>query len=185
MTKSPSQSAPKSERVVQLLAATIRSAVRLRYARELSLDDSVDLARVHDLHSALKTIAVKTEVHQNLPDGRGFSLAVAEAKLTTGANLANEKIVAIREKSIATFEADQSNSSRRHEIVAALRTTQQETRVWAKAYARFLTEVEALYRSTNAELDTLHLPVGRRLEADSELQKLMVEMVRRAGEIPT
>jgi hypothetical protein len=176
----PLQWKPKSERVVQLLAASIRAAVRLRYARDISRDDSIDMARAHDLPSALRTIAVKMEVHENLPDDHGFDLADAETKLTSESHLGTEKIVEIRRASLSTLESSQSNSSDRQFLIAGLHAVQQEARSWAKAYSRFLTEMETLYKSTRTRIDGLNLPLGKRLQAQSELEQMIVNAIKQA-----
>src|SRR6267154_1998469 len=109
------QWAPKSERVVQLLAVCIRTAVRFRYApRELSKPDAIDLARKHDLSSAMKAISGKMELHQNLPSDEGrFKLAVNEAK-----DLDTKNVIAMREASVAILQSNQAASSQRYLVVA-------------------------------------------------------------------
>jgi hypothetical protein len=132
------------------------------------------------LQSALKTISEKMELHRNLPDGHGFSLAVAEAKLASESNAGTEKIVAIREAAAAALKSSQSSSSEFHLTLAALRATQEDARLWAKGYSRFLSELETLYRGTCAQINKLHLPLGKQLEAQAELEKIIVDAVRRA-----
>lgn len=168
---------PKSDRVIQLLAASICTAIRLRFSREISKGDSIDLARVHDLRSALNTITIKSELHRHLPGGRGFDLAVAEAKLGSE----HEMITAVRQATISTFDSNQSSASERQKLIEALRTTQQEARLWAKEYSRFLIEMETLYNKTNGQLNSLRLPLNRRLQAQSELEKLIANATRRAS----
>jgi hypothetical protein len=181
----PLELAPKSERVAQLLAACIRAAVRLRYSHSLSQSDSIDLARTHDLRSALKAISEKMDLHQNLPDAQWrFTLAVAESKLAPETDLGTANIIAIRKASVTTVGSNQSNASERQLALAALRTTQQEVRLWAKTYSRFLTEIENLYQSTNTQIESLHLTSSSRLKAQAELQKVIVNAIERAGEVP-
>jgi hypothetical protein len=174
------QNAPKSERVVQLLAVCIRTAVRFRYApRELSRPDAIDLARKHDLFSAMKAISAKMELHQNLPSDEGrFKLAVNEAK-----DLDTENIIAMREASIAVLQSSQATASQRHLVVAGLYATQHEAQSWAKTYSRFVAEISSLYKSTNARIEDLHIPVTRRLKAQSELEQIIVDAIRRVGKI--
>jgi hypothetical protein len=180
------QLAPKSERVVKLLAACIRSAVRFRYPQlNLSQTDAIDLARIHDLQSALRTISTKMEVHQSLlSEQRRFMLAVNEAKLVSDADIGTENIIAIREASIAVLRStSDATSSQRHLVVASLRIGLQEVRLWAKAYSRFLTEIESLYKSTNARIVGLRLSSTVRRKAQLELEQIIVDATRRAGEI--
>ena len=175
---------PKSERVVQLLAACIRTGTRIRFARELPRSDSIDLARIHDLSSAMKSISAKMEVHQNLPsDQRRFDLAVNEAKLISQADIGTEKVVAIREASIAALESSNAISSQRRLVVVSLRLAQEEARSWARAYSRFMTDIESLHKSASGRLQGLRLATSVRVEAQSELEQIIVDAIGRAGEI--
>jgi len=178
------QLAPKSERVIRLLATCIRSAVRFRYAQNVSQTDAIDLARIHDLQSAMKTISEKMEVHRSLPDDQGrFKLAVAETKLVSETDLGTAKIVAIRRATVDALGSNPGDLSQRQGLLASLRMVQQEARLWAKGYSRFLTEIASLHKSMNSRIVGLHLPTSVRLEAQSELEKLIVDAIRRAGEI--
>lgn len=178
------RSGPKSERVVELLATCIRAAVSFRYAHQLSKPDSVDLARVHDLRSALKNIAEKMEVHENLPSSpMRFTLAVAETKLMSEANLGIDKIVDIREAAAATLSSRLGNMSDLQSATLALRAAQQETRLWATAYTRFVVEIQSLYKSTSIQIGNLHLPTHRLVKAHSDLEKLLLDAIGRAGKV--
>lgn len=178
------QLATKSERVVKLLAACIRSAIRFRYAQTVSQTDAIDLARIHDLQSAMKTISEKMEVHRSLPDDQGrLKLAVAETKLVSETDLGTVKIVAVRRATIDALGSNPGDLSQRQVLLASLRIVQQEARLWAKGYSRFLTEIASLHKSMNARIIGLNLPTSVRLEVQSELEKLIVDAIRRAGEI--
>ena len=179
-----SQSPYKSERVVQLLAACIRTSVRLRYARELSRTDSIDLARVHDLSAAMKTISAKMELHTNLPsDLRRFELAVNEAKLVSGDDLGAKSIIDIREASIAAHHSNQDTSAQRFFVVTALRNVEQEAISWGKAYSRFMTEIERLHKRENARIVGLHLPANLQRKAQLELEQIVLDAIGRAEEM--
>jgi hypothetical protein len=174
----------KSERVVALLAVSIRTAIRIRYGQTLSRGDSVDLARVHDLPGAMKAIAQKMEIHQNLPSTEGrFKLAINEAKLLSDSANDTKKILAIREASIKTVASSQASSVQRLLLVDALESIGREASDWGKAYSRFLTEIEILYRSTRNQLDGLHLPNSSREKAQAELESLIAAAIQRTTQV--
>ena len=180
----PFHGPPKSDRVLQLLAASIRTAVRLRYGRNLSEPDSIDLARVHDLPGAMKAIAAKLELHHNvLGDSQRFKLAVNEAMLASTGKLGTERIIAMREASQALAHPAHTSSSEAYLLAVALRTVEEEANLWAKAYARFLTEIERLYRSRSVRIFELRLPADGCLEAQAELAKIIGDAIQRVGQL--
>lgn len=131
------------------------------------------------------TISTKMEVHQSLlSEQRRFMLAVNEAKLVSKTDIGTENIIAIREASIAALKStSDATSSQRHLVVSSLRIGLQEVRLWAKIYSRFLTEIESLYKSTNARIVGLRLSSTVRRKAQSDLEQIIVDAIARAGEI--
>jgi hypothetical protein len=177
--------ASKSDRVVRLLAACIRAALRLRYAQEISQPDSVELARMYDLQSALKTISQRMEIHENRPDARErLPLAVAEAKLVSNPDLGNDQILEIRQATDEVHDSNQSSLSQRQAVENMLRRVRYETLVWAKDYGRFLEEITDLHRRTKSRLEALRLPPSTLLKAHSRLERLILDAIRRAEDQP-
>jgi hypothetical protein len=175
------QVAPKSERIVGLLAACIRAGVRLRYSQDITQGDSIDLARVHDLRSAMKAISEKLEVHQNLPSRRErLVLAITEAKLITAAGGGVGSIIDIREASVATCGSSRAASSQSQIALVALRQVQRDARAWAREYSRFMAEIAKLHKSASAEIDALRLPASTRSKARAELEALLLGSIARA-----
>jgi hypothetical protein len=130
----------------------------------------------------MKTIAAKMELHQNFPsDETRFKLAVNEAKLISDADAATQNIIAIRKASIAALESAHDGSSQRQQVVASLRHALQEAGSWAKEYSRFMTEIGRLYESANAEIAGLPLTNSARLEAQLELERIILDSVGRAA----
>ncbi len=91
----------KSDRVVGLTASCIQSVVLLRHRHELSRSVAIDLARVHDLPTAVRKYAEQLEVLRGAPREVRHEQAGVEAALTRGFDSRREvdRIVEIRQGS--------------------------------------------------------------------------------------
>ncbi len=150
---------------------------------DLSVADSVELARVHDLRSAIRRISRGLELHRNLPNkGMQFRLAVAEAKLTTESDVATGKIIEVRKVSVEALVATQTGSSEREVLVKRLRVVQHEFGEWSRTYSRFLDDVATLRRNARAEIHHLRLPAEDRSAALIAVDGIILNALVRAAQ---
>lgn len=178
----------KSDRLLSLTAACIRAVMWIRFKYELPFSEALDLARVHDLRSALDEIAAKIEVHRNLPDSNArVGLAIVESKLEhpVAKDVVDysEKVVAIRLKTAETLSARTTSAEDRASLLSMLRGVRIESQHWAQEYSRFFIALANLYRQTRSDLMELELNSVERDKALGELERIMSDAICSAGRI--
>lgn len=173
----------KSERVLRLTASCIRTAVRLRLGHNLSFDDAMDLARLHDVQSAVNSLEAKLEVHDNVPDRVKISVAVSEAKLSNTVSGAEsvEHIIKIRSAAFGTGMAETQTAEQRESLINALQALRREANQWADGYQRFSGDLFAIYENAVRQLKKLPLTGTRRTQAMTELETIITDAIRRGS----
>jgi hypothetical protein len=181
---------PQSERTLSLFAVCIQVAVRLRFEQELPLSTALELARVHDLRSALRGIAAKLELHRNVSDAKAKAgLAFAEAALTSdeaaGAAAAEAAtiaaVIAVRKGATEAMSAHKFSADQRTALLATLREVREDSRRWANGYSRFSTALLDLYKAMRSELTKMPLASSDRARALAELEEIIRDATIRAG----
>jgi len=147
------------------------------------MSDAVDLARVHDIRSALKSIAEKLEVHKARPEESRIQLAVMEAKLessvTSGESIA--QIIKVREAS-DQFQKERA-TIQREQLVELLRTVQRQSSQWASEYRDFLRHLSTLYGNTRRKLLEIPAPAEIHARALAELEEILQRAVKAASQV--
>lgn len=171
----------KSERVVLLTASCIRSLVRLSFSYEMSMRDAVELAHAHDLRSAIGTVRAKLELHRGKPE-----LAVTEAKLTRNLVSTEElrRTLEVRREAVATEKNTEDGARDREALVERLRVIRRESELWARQYSAFMRRLSSVYSEGRKQIAALRLPPGNSTNAQLELERIILEAMRRAAEIP-
>jgi hypothetical protein len=175
---------PKSERVVRLLSACIRTITRRQYSEVLPVAEFFELARNHDLRSALKAIKEKMDLHATMPDRRHrLSLAVAEAAIGTDNTFSRQKVIAVRGASVILQEEERAKLAHDRILRTVIRSAQDQAHQWSSSYSRFQTEISKLYNATSLRIDELGLPAVRRIEARAALEQIIQKAVEHAGQL--
>jgi len=177
----------KSDRVVYLTAACIRAAIRLKFHYEISFSESLEMARVHDLKSALSHFAAKMELHRNLPPESRVKLSVVESALepavSSGLSSNSDGIVKLRIKTVDAISAQVNSLEDRSALLTKLRNLRTESKLWAEDYARFLASLGTLYRQTRTTLVEMGLADSDKHTALAALETIATNAIRQAGEI--
>jgi hypothetical protein len=175
----------KSDRVLRLTASCIQSIVRSRYAHDMPMNVAIDLARAHDVRSAVQAYEQKLELHQGLPHNTRIQLAGTEAAISRGVIPAEEidRTIAVRRGSLETMREGEQGEARREILVARLREVRRECEQWAREYSRFFDDIASLYQKAARDLRSLHLDAERARQADVELEQVLVLALHRAGQI--
>lgn len=177
----------RSERISLLTAAFIRAAVRLRFGYEMSASESVELARVHDLRSAIDSIGAKMELHRNLPTRSRMELSIVESAIDPPVDRATTdsfgNVVSVRVKTLQTLSAETASVQDVGARRSALRALRTESRLWARDYGRFFEAMAKLYRNSRSKLIDMDLSGEDKMKAFAELEDIIVDGISRAGQI--
>jgi hypothetical protein len=170
----------KSERVVRLTAACIQAAIRLRLNVSIPFSDAIDLARVHDVRSAVEGVRSKLQVHEAVPQSIRLKIAVSEAKLSdsvTGQE-STEHILNVRNTTFENMVPETNDTSA--SIVRGLEAIVRDAAEWVGEYRRFSDDLLAIYRDGTRRLNQLPLTFERRAQARSELESIIADAFKRA-----
>lgn len=146
----------QSPRVHRMLAAAIRAAALSNLQINLSKSDSFDIARVHDLRSALQTLEAKQRLHSVLPRDAGLKLAIAETKLVNPSKTLHiPEIEILRQKT-------QDDLTLRHrertEHDRAIRRVQEDIRTWRGSMQALMVGLEKIFHRKKQNLIEIELP---------------------------
>ena len=175
----------KSDRVRRLTASCVQSVARLRYGYEMPIADAIDLARVHDLRTAVRTFEEKLELLQNVPQATRFKLATTEAALAGGLNrrAGVDHTIAVRRASIGTMPEREQLGVPREILVARLRELRRSWERWAREYSRFIDRVASLHAEAERDLKLLRLEPETAKRAKAELERVLLVALLEAGEL--
>jgi len=175
----------KSDRVLRLTASCVQTVVRLRYGYELPVADAVELARIHDVRSAVRIFGEKLRLLENIPRPTRFTLAATEAAFTGGIIPEEDldRTIAVRRASIGTIPEHEQAGARREILVANLRELRRAWEQWAREYAHFIDRLAALLAEGERELKLLRLEPETAERAGTELEQVLLVALRKAGEL--
>jgi SLT domain-containing protein len=175
----------KSERVRRLTASCIQSVVRLRCGYEMSMADAIDLARIHDVRSAVRIIEEKLELLQNVPQAMRFKLAATEAALTGGLSSREDidNTVAVRRASIGPKSERQPAGVSLEILITGLQKLRRQWERWAREYSRFISRIASLHAEADRDLNSLHLEPETAKRARADLERVLLVALRKAGEL--
>jgi hypothetical protein len=171
----------KSDRVLRLTATCIQAAVRLRLGMRIPFDDAIELARVHNVRSAVESIGAKLRVHESVPEHVRVQVAVSEAKLSdvvTGSE-STEHIIKVRTVAFGPGLAAQmpalSESFKR-----GAEAIRREAMEWSVDYGGFSEDLFAMYRDAARQLKQIPITAERRAQAIAELETIIADALKRA-----
>lgn len=168
----------KSERVTLLLASCIRTAVRIKFGKDLPFPDALDLARVYGVRAALRTLHDKLEVYQSWPDPKDkFGIAVTEVKIIGGDETHPEDITKVREELRKKLDAEREQAANQRVFLENLRNVESEFTKWSSDYLAFVREVYELQRRTRAEVQRLSLSQEAKARAFKEIEAIILRAV--------
>jgi|ERR1700733_3715367 len=175
----------KSDRVVLLTARGIQTLVLRRYGHEISISDAVDLARAHNLRTALLTLATKMEIHVATADSLQFDLALQETKLSSelADGVSIDRVVDVRRAATSSASVSQNQLISREQLQAALAAIRRESNAWTREYKEFIESLSGIYKQTKNVLDELRLSVVDRRGAQEELENVMLVAIKKASGI--
>jgi hypothetical protein len=175
----------KSDRVLRLTASCVQSIVRIRYRYVMPMSEAVDLARIHDVRSAVRTFGEKLDVHQNVPQAARFKIAAAEATFTGSLSSADyvDHTIAVRQASIGTTHEREQTGAQREILIANLRGLRREWEQWAREYVHFIDSIAALHVQADRELKLLCLEPETARRAEAELEQVLLVALHKAGEL--
>lgn len=175
----------KSDRVLRLTASCVQSIVRRRYRYEMPMAEAIDLARIHDVRSAVQTFGEKLELLQNVPQAARFKLAATEATFTGGLNPADDvdHTVAVRRASIGTTHEREQIGIPREILIANLRELRREWERWARDFGYFIDRLASLHAEGERGLKLLRLEPELAKRAEAELEQILLVALHRAGEL--
>jgi hypothetical protein len=175
----------KSDRVLRLTASCVQTAIRLCYAYEMSMSEAVDLARIHDVRSAVRVFGEKLELFNSVPRPTRFRLAATEATFTSGVIPEDDLIhtVAVRRASIGTISEHERAGISRLVLVAHLREVRRASEQWAREYGGFMDRIALLHMEGVRDLKLLRLEPETGKRADGELERVILVALRKAGEL--
>lgn len=178
---------PKSDRVLRLTATCVQAVVRLRFAYDLSSDDAIELARIHDVRSAVEILGGKLELWRSIPEGPRFELAVAETKLAGGLIPAEDAkgTVEVRRGYIQTTAEDGQAGTQREKLILGLHELRREAEQWGREYGRFIDRLLSLYAGARKDLVLLRLAPETAKQAESELEQVLLVALHKADELET
>lgn len=174
----------RSERLRELLAASIRTGIRQVLDYDMQLSEARDLARVHTLSSALRGIEEKMQLHEAIRDRQHrIKLAIHET-IIGGARekqLTRDDFDTVRRSRELTLIVE-TDKSRKVTIAKILRL-QIEICEWGNDYWYFLRSLCRLYQQRRQELDDLTLDNTSSKQAFVELDQLFLEALERSSRI--
>jgi hypothetical protein len=173
----------KSDRVLRLTATCIRSVVRVRYGYDISLASAIELARVHDVQSAVRVIGEKLELHQGRSQAARFDIATTEAAFTVGTREDVDRTVSVRRASIDAVSEQRQAGMPREVLVARLRVLRGECELWTKEYSRFIDRIATLYARADRDLKALHLETQVAKQAEVALERILLVALRKADDL--
>jgi hypothetical protein len=173
----------KSDRVLRLTASCIRSVVRIRYAYDISPASAIELARVHDVPSAVRVIGEKLELHQARSQAARFDIAITEAAFTVGPREDVDRTVSVRRASIDVMSEQSQAGIPREVLVARLRDLRRECEQWAREYSRFIDRIATLYAQADRDLKALRLEPEAAKQAEVALERVLLVALRKAGDL--
>lgn len=147
----------------------------------MSMEDAVELARVHNLHSAVDVFGKKLELHFNTPDAIKFKLALAETKFTHPGNGSEDvkNTVNARMATITTISDNTQNELNRQHLVGTLHDVRRESETWAREYARFIERLTLLHGEAIAELESFRLDTESIGQAKMELGQILLNALHK------
>lgn len=175
----------KSDRVLRLTASCIRSVIRLRYGYEMHMPEAVDLARIHDVRSAVRVFGEKIELLHRVPRSARFKLAATEATFTSGV-IPEEDVshtVAVRRATIGAIPEYEQAGIPREVLVAHLREVRRASAQWALEYGRFIDRISSLHVEGVRGLTLLRLEHATGKRAEAELEQILLVALRKAGQL--
>lgn len=178
----------KSDRVLRLTASCVQSIVRLRYRYEMPMSEAIDLARIHDVRSAVRAFADKLELLQNIPQAARFTLAAAEATFTGGVVSPADYVdhtIAVRRASIGAPTEREQSGVPREVLIANLRQLRREWEQWAREFAHFMDRIASLYVEGDRALKLLGLEPETAKRAEAELEQVLLIALHKAGGLGT
>lgn len=128
---------PQPDRVLRLTASCIQSIVRVRHGYEIPMADAIELARVHDVRSAVRIMGEKLELLRTVPQAARLKLATTEATFTVGF-LPKEDVdrtVSVRRASIGVMSEQMQAGMPREILVAKLHELRRECEQWAREFS--------------------------------------------------
>jgi hypothetical protein len=175
----------KSDRVRRLTASCVQSVVRRRYGYEMPMADAIDLARIHDVRSAVRIFEEKLDLFKNVPQPTRFKLATTEATLTGGLTPREDidHTVAVRRVSFGTMSEYEQAGVSREILVARLHELRRQWERWAREYSRFIDRVASLHVEADRDLNLLRLEPETAKRAKAELERVLLVALRKASEL--
>jgi hypothetical protein len=169
--------ANSSERLRELLAASIRVGIQRVLGYEMHLSEARDLARVHTLSSAIEEIEKKIQVHEGLQDTKRRTKLAIHETIVTGPQenqLTQDRWDAIVKSREVTHTLQTGKSTGKATVSEILRL-QREVTAWGIDYRRFLRSVFDLYKLRRRELEALNLGASRTTQVTAELDSLFMK----------
>ena len=147
--------------------------------------DAIDLARIHDVRSAVRIFEEKLELLQSVPQATRFRLATTEAALTGGLSPREgvDQTVAVRRVSIGAMSESEQSGVSREILVARLRELRRQWERWAREYSRFIDRVASLHLEADRDLKLLRLEPETAKRAKADLERVLLVALRKAGEL--
>jgi hypothetical protein len=173
----------KSDRVLRLTATCIRSVVRVRYGYDISMASAIELARVHDVPSAVRVIGEKLELHQGRSQAARFDIAATEAAFTVGTKEDVDRTVSVRRASIDAASEQKQAGMPREVLVTRLRVLRRECEQWAREYSRFMDSIATLYAKADRDLKALRLQPEASKMAAVELESILLTALGKARDL--
>jgi hypothetical protein len=178
----------KSDRVLRLTASCVQSIVRVRYRYEMPMTEAIDLARIHDVRSAVRAFGEKLELFQSVPQAARFKLAATEATFTGSVVPPADYVdhtIAVRRASIGVPSEREQNGVPREIFIANLRQLRREWEQWAREFADFMDCIASLHLEGDRGLKLLRLEPETAKRAEAELEHVLLIALRKAGELGT